>query len=276
MAASVKRRLAAILAADVAGYSRLMARDEDGTFARLRRLQTEVVEPVLARRGGRIVDLRGDGGLVEFRSAVAAVEAAIEIQRTIQGCDAELPEADRIRLRIGINLGEVIVDGDAIYGDGVNVAARIECLCDPGGIWLTRAVRNEVEGKLDVALARCGPHHLKNIGGAIELFRITAFDGAVAALPSLAGKRGVRLAATAACGAALVLGGGWWAWSGRDRGARKAQGRGAAVRQSRRRCGGRAAGPGITQDVVIDLTRFRDLDVIALGAHAGLRTLDPA
>ena len=158
MATSVERRLAAILAADVAGYSRLMARDEDGTFARLRQLRIEMIEPVLARHGGRIVDLRGDGGLVEFRSTVAAVEAAINIQQAIERHESELPEAERIRLRMGINLGEVIVDGDAIYGDGVNVAARIECLCNPGGIWLTRAVRNEVAGKLDVELAPCGPY----------------------------------------------------------------------------------------------------------------------
>jgi class 3 adenylate cyclase len=120
--ARVERRLAAIMAADVAGYSRLMERDEAGTFERLKRLRHELIEPVLARHGGRFVDLKGDGAIVEFQSAVAAVEAAAEIQRAMQGRDPDLPEGERIRYRIGINLGEVIVDKDTIYGDGVNVA----------------------------------------------------------------------------------------------------------------------------------------------------------
>src|SRR4051794_28441660 len=121
--ARVERRLAAILAADVVGYSRLMERDEAGTFARLMRLRKELVEPVLARHGGRFVDLKGDGAIVEFGSVVAAVDAAVEIQRQMQTQDPDLPEGERIRYRIGINLGDVIVDGNTIYGDGVNVAA---------------------------------------------------------------------------------------------------------------------------------------------------------
>src|SRR5690349_7891434 len=122
--ARVERRLAAILAADVVGYSRLMERDETGTFERLKRLRHELVEPVLERHGGRFVDLKGDGAIVEFQSAVAAVEAAVAIQRAMLSQDAELPEDRRVRYRIGINLGEVIVDGGTIYGDGVNVAAQ--------------------------------------------------------------------------------------------------------------------------------------------------------
>ena len=268
MATSVERRLAAILAADVAGYSRLMARDEDGTFARLRQLRIEMIEPMLARHGGRIVDLRGDGGLVEFRSTVAAVEAAINIQQAIERHESERPEPERIRLRMGINLGEVIVDGDAIYGDGVNVAARIECLCNPGGIWLTRAVRNEVAGKLDVELAPCGPYRMKNIGGAIELFRVTDFDGIAArAMAARLGKRGLRLAAAAACTAVLALGGGWWAWSAHSSTLQKPS---VAVLPFADLGGDAAArrlADGITQDVVIDLARFRDLDVIAHTAN---------
>src|SRR5689334_1751812 len=174
--ARVERRLAAILAADVVGYSRLMERDEAGTFARLMRLRRALIEPVLERHGGRFVDLKGDGAIVEFASVVAAVEAAVEIQRAMQGRDPELPEVERIRYRIGINLGDVIVDGETIYGDGVNVAARIESLCEPGGVWLSRSVHNQVKGKLDLAFAPAGLHQVKNISEAVETFRV-ALDG---------------------------------------------------------------------------------------------------
>src|SRR3954452_12051257 len=121
--ARVERRLAAILAADVVGYSRLMERDEAGTFARLMGLRRELVEPVLERHGGRFVDLKGDGAIVEFGSVMTAVEAAVEIQRAMQGQNTDLPEAERIRYRIGINLGDVIVEGVTTSGDGVNLAA---------------------------------------------------------------------------------------------------------------------------------------------------------
>jgi TolB-like protein/class 3 adenylate cyclase len=259
----VERRLAAILAADVAGYSRHMERDEDGTFARLKRLRAEVLEPALARRGGRVVDLKGDGAMIEFRSAVAAVEVAVDIQRALRDRDAELPEAERIRLRIGINLGEVIVDGAAIYGEGVNLAARIESLCEPGGVWVTRAVRNEVEGKLDLDLAPAGPRRLKNIGEAVEVFRVAALDGdAPSPLRSIL--RRPRLAAAVAAGAALlVLGGAWWTWPG-DRPATHKPG--VAVLPFANLSDDAATGrlaQGITEDVVTDLARFRDLDVIA-------------
>ena len=157
--ARLERRLAAIMAADVVGYSRLMERDEPGTFARLKRLRRELIEPVLARHSGRLVDLKGDGGIVEFGSAVKAVEAAVEIQRAMLDQDMELPEDRRIRYRIGINLGDVIVEGRIIYGDGINVAARIESLCEPGGVWLSRSVYNQVRGKLDVAYQAAEAHH---------------------------------------------------------------------------------------------------------------------
>ena len=277
-AARVERRLAAILAADVAGYSRLMEHDEVGTYARLKRLRTEVVEPALAYRGGRIVDLRGDGGMVEFRSAVAAVEAAVDIQRAMRDHDAELPEDERIRLRIGINLGEVIVDGGAIYGDGVNIAARVECLCEPGGVWLTRAVRNEVEGKLDLGLAPVGPHRVKNLGEVVEVFRVAAFDCAPP-LPSLRTPR-VRasslVAVAAVCGTIIALGVGWWDWAGRSLPQQKPTvailpfvnlGDDATTER---------LAAGITQDIVTDLTRFHDLDVLASTTMPAAGALDLA
>jgi adenylate cyclase len=133
--ARLERRLSAILAADVVGYSRLMERDEAGTFERLKQLRKELIEPVLEQYGGRFVDLKGDGAIVEFGSVISAVEAAVEIQQAMLAQDPDLPESERIRYRIGINLGDVIIDGDTIYGDDVNVAARIESLCEPGGVW---------------------------------------------------------------------------------------------------------------------------------------------
>ena len=196
--ARVERRLSAILAADVVGYSRLMERDEAGTFERLKRLRKELIEPVLERYGGRFVDLKGDGAIVEFGSVVSAVEAAVEIQRAMLAQDPDLPEGERIRYRIGINLGDVIVDGDTIYGDGVNVAARIESLCEPGGVWLSRSVYNQVKGKFDLALVPSGLHQVKNISEAVETFRV-ALDGVaprpIDARPTVADSRARRWAA---------------------------------------------------------------------------------
>src|SRR3954447_22720566 len=192
-----------------------MERDEAGTFARLKALRAEVVEPALARHGGRFVDLKGDGAIVEFQSAVAAVEAAVEGQSAMLEQDAELPEDRRVRYRIGINLGEVIVDGGTIYGDGVNVAARIESLCEPGGVWLSRSVYNQVKGKVDLGLVPSGLHQVKNISEAVETFRV-ALDGVVPVTPGPAarGRSRVvrRLPHVAAVLAVLVLAGGAAAW----------------------------------------------------------------
>ena len=134
----VQRRLAAFLASDVVGYSRLMGEDEEGTLARLKTLRSEVFNPTTRKNGGRIVKTTGDGALVEFPSAVDAVRNALEIQRAL----ADRSGGEPIRLRIGINVGDVIVDGDDIYGDGVNVAARIEGLASPGGICISRTARD--------------------------------------------------------------------------------------------------------------------------------------
>src|SRR4051794_16368245 len=123
---------------------------------------------------------RATGAIVEFQSVTAAVEAAVAVQRAMLDRDPELPEDRRIRYRIGINLGDVIVDGPSIYGDGINVAARIEALCEPGGVWLSRSVHNQVKGKLDLGFAPSGLHQVKNISEAVETFRV-ALDGVVPA-----------------------------------------------------------------------------------------------
>ena len=143
------RKLAAILAADVVGYSGLMERDEAGTFERLKTGRKELFEPEIARHHGSIFKLMGDGMLAEFGSVVDAVECAVSLQRGLAERNAALPEDERIQVRIGINLGEVIVDGDDRYGDGVNIAARLQQIADPGGICVSGKVAKEVEKKLD-------------------------------------------------------------------------------------------------------------------------------
>src|SRR5262249_10147592 len=147
---SATRRLAAILAADVAGYSRLMEADEEGTLARLKAHHRELINPRIAERRGRIVKTTGDGLLVEFASVVDAVRCAAEIQREMLDREIELAEERRIKLRIGVNLGDVIVEGDDIFGDGVNIAARLEGLAEPGGICVSGRVQEDTAGRLDL------------------------------------------------------------------------------------------------------------------------------
>ena len=168
----IERRLAAILSADVVGYSRLMAGDETGTLGRLKGLRGEIIDPIIAEHNGRIFKLMGDGALVEFASVVDAVECATAVQKAVAEHQADLPEALCITFRIGINLGDVIVEGDDIYGDGVNVAARIEALAPPGGICISRAARDQVRDKLDLALEDMGEIEVKNIPRAIRVFRV--------------------------------------------------------------------------------------------------------
>src|SRR6266478_4451456 len=145
----VERRLAAILAADVAGYSRLMGIDEEDTLARLKSHQRAIFDPKVAEHHGRIVKTTGDGALVEFASVVDAVRCAVEIQRGMAERNADVPPERRIEYRVGINLGDVIVEEEDIFGDGVNVAARLEALAEPGGICLSRVVRDQVRDRLD-------------------------------------------------------------------------------------------------------------------------------
>jgi TolB-like protein/class 3 adenylate cyclase len=168
----VVRRLAAILAADVAGYSRLMGRDETGTLARLKTHRTQRIEPALARHGGRLVKLSGDGVLVEFASAVDALSAAIEIQQAMADANREHDEDKAIVFRIGLHLGDLIVDGDDLYGDGVNVAARLEAAALAGGILISRNVHDAVSGKLNATFEDVGGLALKNIERPHQAFKV--------------------------------------------------------------------------------------------------------
>jgi adenylate cyclase len=168
----VERRLAAILAADVAGYSRLMGEDEEGTHAALTELRREIVDPEIGKHHGRIVKLTGDGLLAEFASVVDAVRCAIEMQRAMAGRNAGGPTDRRIEFRVGINLGDIIVEAEDIYGDGVNIAARLEALAEPGGICVSRIVYDQVRDKLDVAFEDRGEQQVKNIARPVHIYRI--------------------------------------------------------------------------------------------------------
>ncbi|HEU5094797.1 MAG TPA: adenylate/guanylate cyclase domain-containing protein [Reyranella sp.] len=167
-----QRRLAAIVAADVVGYSRLMGRDESGTLARLKEHRRERLEPVLARNGGRLVKLTGDGALAEFGSAVDAVRAAIEFQQAVADSNAPLAETERIVFRLGIHLGDLIVDGDDLYGDGVNIAARLEGEAPVGGIAISNAVHEAVAGRLEATFDDLGRLMLKNIERPVQAYAV--------------------------------------------------------------------------------------------------------
>src|ERR1700736_3089395 len=166
------RRLTAILAADVAGYSRLMGADEEGTHERLKAHLGELVDPKIKEHRGRIVKNTGDGLLAEFPSVVDAVRCAMEIQRGMSDREAEVPEERRIEFRIGINLGDVIFEEHDIFGDGVNIAARLEGLAEPGGICVSRVVRDQVRDKLDYAFEDMGEQQVKNITRPVRAHRI--------------------------------------------------------------------------------------------------------
>jgi TolB-like protein len=170
----VQRRLAAILAADVVGYSRLMGEDEAGTLSALNSHRAELIHPTVARYNGRVVKLMGDGALVEFPSVVDAVECAVSIQRDMAERNGDIPNNKRIEFRIGINLGDIIIDGDDIYGDGVNVAARLEGLAETGGICVSEKVYTEVHKKLDVTFEDLGPQEVKNIAEPVRAYRAAA------------------------------------------------------------------------------------------------------
>src|SRR5438477_297675 len=170
------RRLAAVLAADVAGYSRLMGEDEEGTLAALKAIRRELYDPKIKEHYGRIVKTTGDGVLVEFASVVDAVRCAVDIQREMGLRHAATPDAKRIELRIGINLGDIIIDGRDIYGDGVNVAARLEALAEPGGICVSRVVRDQVRDKLAFAFEDMGEQQVKNIARPVRVHRVRLFE----------------------------------------------------------------------------------------------------
>jgi len=187
------RRLAAILAADVAGYSRLMGADEEGTHERLKTLLRQLVDPKVREHRGRIVKNTGDGMLVEFGSIVDAVRCAAEIQQAMKDCNTDISEDKRISFRMGINLGDVIVEPDDIFGDGVNIAARLEALAEPGGICISRTVHDHIGERLPYSFEDIGEQRVKNIGRPVHVYRIRLDAATTAVVTGVARRMQNRL-----------------------------------------------------------------------------------
>jgi adenylate cyclase len=182
----VERRLAAVLAADVAGYSRLMGRDEEGTLARLKSLRKALVDPTIAAHRGRIVKTTGDGVLVEFASAVDATRCAVEVQRGMAAQNVDVPQATKIEFRIGIHVGDIIIDDNDIFGDGVNIAARLEGIAEPGGVCISDDAQRQVRGKVEAAFDDMGAQNLKNIAEPMRVWRVQVNDAAASTGPAKA------------------------------------------------------------------------------------------
>src|SRR5262245_23060982 len=215
----VERKLAAILAADVVGYSRLMGADEVGTLRTLRAIRKDLFDPAIAAHGGRIVKTTGDGLLVDFASVIDAVACGVTVQRAMLARNADVPDEKRLVFRIGINVGDIIIEGDDIFGDGVNIAARLETLCEPGGLCISHAARDQVGEKLPLAFADLGEQSVKNIAKPVRAFGMS--PAAIAAAPELALGRvatsvrssRVRMTAAAVLAVLLAAGAAWWTWN---------------------------------------------------------------
>jgi adenylate cyclase len=239
----VERRLAAVLAADVVGYSRLMEVDEAGTLARLRSVRLELIDPAIVKCKGRIIKTTGDGMLVEFQSVTEALSCAIDFQRRMARRNRDVPASRTLVYRIGINLGDVIVEEGDIFGDGVNVAARLEAMADPGGICISAAVRDQVGDRLDVGYEDLGEQHVKNINRAIRVYKVLV-DGEA------------MVAASAEGGAPAAP----------EAGARKPS---IAVLPFINMSGDPEQeffADGLTEDIITELSRFRELLVISRNA----------
>ena len=291
----VERRLAAIVAADVVGYSRLMGADEIGTLRALRAYRREVIDPAIAARHGRIVKTTGDGLLAEFPSAVEAVACAISAQRGIALRNGNVAEDKRLNFRIGINVGDIISEAGDIFGDGVNVAARLESLCEPGGLCISRAVRDQVRDKLPVTFDDLGEQQVKNIARPVRAFGLT--PQAIAAIPELVpdggaapGGRGRWIIAALAAITLAAGGGTWWmvrapplvsqpsertATVPAETGAARASIAVLPLEALGAEGGSDYFADGLTEDIIAALGRFRELSVMSLGAVFGYKGKRP-
>jgi class 3 adenylate cyclase/TolB-like protein/Flp pilus assembly protein TadD len=278
--APVERRLSAILAADVVGYSRLMGADEVGTLRQLMAHRRELIEPTIAARRGRIVKTTGDGVLAEFSSAVEAVACAITVQRELVSRNVAVPDESRLVFRIGINLGDIIIEANDIFGDGVNVAARLETLCEPGGLCVSRAVRDQVRDKLPIVFDDLGEQTVKNIARPVRAFGLS--PEAIAATPDLAPSGGPAptihhrrwIGATVAVVGIVGAASAWWVIGGP---ATKPPAASTAPAMARASIavlpfaslgdpdGSDYFSDGLTEDIISALGRFRDISVISRG-----------
>jgi TolB-like protein/class 3 adenylate cyclase len=206
----IERKLAAIVAADVAGYSRLMAADEEGTLARLKAHRKALIDPKIVEHSGRIIKTTGDGMLIEFASVVDAVRCVVEIQRGMLEQNADIPSDKRIDFRVGINIGDVIVDGEDIYGDGVNVAARMESLAEPGGILVSGVVRDQVRDKLSFSFDDLGDRNVKNIPRPVRAYRVNLSDDGRPPAPAAKASRGLGVVGAAVLLLVALAGGAAW------------------------------------------------------------------
>ena len=240
MVSAADRRLAAILAADVVGFSRLIEADEAGTLEAVRAMRREVIEPLLAEHRGRVVKLMGDGVLVEFASVVSAVACAAALQARLSAAQEDAAPERRIVLRIGIHLGDVVVEGEDLLGDGVNVAARLEQLCPPGGVLISAAAYDQLPGKLDLPFKNAGEQRLKNIARPVRAYRLAPEGASVPPGPGATCRR------KACCGGAPF---------------ENMSGDPEQVYFS----------DGITDDVITELSRFRELMVIARNSSFAFR-----
>jgi class 3 adenylate cyclase/TolB-like protein/Tfp pilus assembly protein PilF len=262
----VERRLVAILAADVVGYSHLVEMDEAGTLAALKALQREVIDPLLAEHHGRIVKLMGDGALAEFGSVVDAVACAVAVQKAVAEQQADVPTTRRIVFRIGVNLGDVVVEGDDLLGDGVNIAARLEQICEPGGVMISGTAYDHLQGKLGLPMEFAGEQRLKNIDRPIRTYRIDP-GGLPPAAKSSRLRRGLfwPLALAALLILGLGLGTGIWLWRGAGTPASDQRPAIAVlpfVTFAADKATTRLAN-GVTEDIISDLARQTGIDVIA-------------
>jgi TolB-like protein/class 3 adenylate cyclase len=259
----MKRKLAAILAVDVVGYTRLMEQDEAGTLAALRERREGILEPLIAEHNGRVVMVMGDGALVEFASAVNAVACAVELQKRMGAQNDGVAVDRRIVLRVGVNLGDVVVEGDDLLGDGVNIAARLEQLCEPGDVLISGTAYDHLQGKLDLHLDYAGEQRVKNISRPVRVYRARPDSGGQPW--RLRARQHYRrmLVAAAVLVALLLAGGGIWL----TRPIESASGKSSIAVLPFDNMGaddatGRLA-DGITEDIITDLARFREIDVIA-------------
>lgn len=236
-----QRRLAAILAADVVGYSRLMEQDEAGTLAALKSRRKDVLEPLVARHHGRVFKVTGDGVLVEFPSAVDAVQCAVDLQRGMTAANTEQSDDRAIVLRIGVNLGDVLVEGGDLYGDGVNIAARLESLADPGGVLISGTIFDHIGTKINVGFEDLGAQELKNIAQPVRAYRVIGGPAVVATVPKSVSDK--------PCIAVLPF---------TNLGGDPEQ---------------RYFSDGITEDTITELSRFRDLLVIARNSSFQFRDM---